>query len=303
LNIDPRHLPAVLAIVEHGSFVRAAEALGMSQPALSKNIALLEYRLGARLFIRGPKGAVLTEAGEVVARSARNLDSVIRRAQDEIEALAGGSEAALTVGVSPSLMLRLVPQTLARLSNEGLASDINLVEGLDDALTTALRDGQLDMVVGPIQELHGAPSDLVETRLALDRYFIGMNPRHPLAARQSLQMAELADQQWVLPLPNSTHYRVVEGLFTAAGLAWPKGVIATNSPQTLERLIGATDRLCLITGAMFLGGPGAILPIPLDNAPVRSIGVKQRRDHLPPRLAERFVAALAQAASGLSAGV
>ena len=55
MNIDPRHLTLVLAVTRHGSFNRAAEALGISQPALSKSIALLERRISAKVFERGPR--------------------------------------------------------------------------------------------------------------------------------------------------------------------------------------------------------------------------------------------------------
>lgn len=300
MKLDPRHLPAVLAIVEQGSFARAAQSLGLSQPALSKHIAVLERRLEVRLFDRSAKGAKLTDAGQVLLRSARNLDALLKAAELEVKAAREGSDAPLTVGVSPSLMLRLVPDTLARLAREGLTAQLTVYEERDDVLARALRDGELDLVAGPLEALHAGPDDLIEVPLAQDSYYVGVNPHHRLVSRPSLRLGELQDEAWLLPMPGTSHYRVVQSLFVAAGLPWPKTAIETNSMQVLEQLIASTECLCIVSGVMVMGPVRTIEPIVLEGAPSRRIGIKQRRGYILPAYAQRFIQCLKDAYRALT---
>ena len=80
-NIDARLVAYLLAVAEHGSFIAAADALGISQPALSNSIALLERRLGVRVLERSHKGSTLNDYGEILVRRAASIRSLLGQAE------------------------------------------------------------------------------------------------------------------------------------------------------------------------------------------------------------------------------
>src|ERR1700756_2998365 len=95
--LDSRLLRHFLAVVEHGNMTAAASSLGLTQPALSKSIHHLEQDLGLDLFLRHPGGVTPTHAGEVLARHARLIESGLRGAAEEIDAIRRGTAATIQV--------------------------------------------------------------------------------------------------------------------------------------------------------------------------------------------------------------
>lgn len=294
MRVDPRHLGLVLAIVKHGTFNRAAEALGMSQPALSKSIALLERRLGEKIFERGARGSTLTEAGTIIARSAENVEQLISRVKQEIDAKAHRSQGPLWVGATPSMMLGIIPEAVTRLVKSGHHLNLSLVEDLDDKLTAALLHGKIDLLVGPVAGLHPGPAEIIEEALAEEPFQIGVPVGHPLAGKKSLKLADLIDEAWVLPAPGSSFYRTVEAMFIATGTPWPQNVIATNSLVALERLVATAGGIAILTPAQLFTRPSSIIAIPVEGAPVRAIGVRRLKGIRLPALADLFLAELRQ---------
>lgn len=301
MTIDPRHLAHLLAIARHGSFNRAADALNLSQPALSKSIALLERRLGARVIERGPRGSALTPAGEILVRRARGLETLVADAEREVRLNAAGAAGPLAIGATPSAVLRLVPDALARLAAAGERIEVSVVEGLDGTLLPALADGGIDIMVGPVGGLYPAGPDVVEEALIEDPFSLGVGPSHPLAGRASLSLAELAEAAWVLPLPGSAYHRHVEALFMTAGVPWPTDRIGSNSLGMTERLVRETGRVAIITRLQVLADQAAPLrAVPLAGAGSRRVGYRLRRGSEPSPLARRFIAALRAAAGAIT---
>lgn len=292
MGIDPRVLSLVLAIAEHGTFNRAAKALGISQPALSKKISLIERRLGAKLFERGARGSTLTEAGTVIVRSAHNLHNILERARKDIAAEPARPTGALVVGATPSMMLGLVPEALTRLAKQQQHLRITIVEGLDDQLTPALARGELDLLIGPLEPLHAAPDGLTQEKLADESFGVGLAPGHRLAGHKKLRLADLHEEPWILPTPGSSFHRTVEAMFMTAGLPWPSNFIQTNSLHTHEQLVLTTGRVALLTSAELVSRRTDIRVVSLEGAPVRTIGVRRQAGMLLPPLADRLLACL-----------
>lgn len=287
-KIDPRHMAVVHAIVEHGTFNKAAEALDLSQPALSKAISLLEHRVGVKIFDRGARGSVLTEAGRIVARGAQNMNSLLARTEAEISFRSHGISGPFNVGATPSMMLDLVPAAVARLSNDGLPLAFTLLEGLDDRLMAALQCGEIDLLIGPVESLHGCPVDLVEIKFADDCHFVGFRPGHPLSSSKGLYLKDLESFGWVLPTGGSSYFRWVEALFLAAALPWPRDCISTNSLPALQQILGLTERVTILTG-VHVRNASPIVTVPLIGSEPRHIGVKRRKNFELPGIAELFL--------------
>ena len=136
--IDPRRLLELRHIAQLGSFSRAAAALGMSQPGLSKNVSALEHSVGARIFERSRKGSRLTEIGELLLRHSDGLDALLNRAASEVDERKKGRSGSLTIGVSPVATASLVPRAIAALLVETPNISTVIQEKADDDLIRAL---------------------------------------------------------------------------------------------------------------------------------------------------------------------
>src|SRR5664280_2842012 len=145
MAIDPRRLIELLSIAEHGSFTRAAAARGISQPALSHSMALLERSLGARVLDRGKNGATLTDYGRLLATHAQALTTLLSRASDDVRLKKLGLEGLLAVGASPLACAELVPRAVARLKRESPDILVQIYERPDDQLIEGLRAGEIDL--------------------------------------------------------------------------------------------------------------------------------------------------------------
>lgn len=278
MKIDPRHLANLLGIARHGSFNRAAAACAISQPALSNSIAQLERRLGVPVLNRTRRGSELNDFGKILVRSAENIDAVLLQATEEIRLKRIGVEGPLRIGVTPSVMLKFMPDVLALLLTRHATAALTFVEGLDDQLLPALQSGELDFVLGPLSGVFPAPLDIIEDALFDDPFSIGVGARHRLAARRSLSLSELSDAPWVLPLPGSSYRRHIEALFMTEGVPWPSNCVIMSSLPMVESVIAQTDRVTIITLLQSsMQNTWRLKSIPLKGGGKRTVGVKWRK--------------------------
>src|SRR5205085_2208607 len=113
-QLELRHLVALRAVAETGSFGRAAEQLGYTQSAVSQQIAALERAVGAQLVERpgGPRPISITEAGTVLLRHADGIVARLRAAQADLAALSAGDAGTLRVGTYQSVGSRVLPEVI-----------------------------------------------------------------------------------------------------------------------------------------------------------------------------------------------
>lgn len=248
-SVDPKRLIELLRIADRGSFTRAAQALGVSQPALSNSMAVLEKMLGVRVFERTRNGAMLTEFGQLLAGHAAAIDSVLSRAADELEAKKRGLEGSLVVGASPVACIDIVPRAVARLKRETPNLVVSIEERADDELIAGLRSGEIDLVVNSAGLLVEGP-DIVSETLARDAFVVSMRTGHRLAGKKSLLIADLREEQWVLPSPHTTMSRQIELLFAAENQAWPLQAIITNSITALKSIIMLSDCVTILSARL-----------------------------------------------------
>jgi LysR family transcriptional regulator of gallate degradation len=278
-----------LAVADHGSFNRAAAARGLSQPALSNSIAQLERRLGIRVLDRTRRGSQVNDFGKILLEGARTVDAVLKQTAERVRLKHLGVSGPLRIGSTPSMTLKFLPDLMAILLKDSGAVQISITEGLDDQLVPALQAGELDLVLGPSFG-SALPSDLIEDELFYDSFSIAVGPRHALAKRRSLLLAELKDQPWVLPGPGSAYRRHVEALFLNAGVSWPADSVVSNSLPLVESIVTLTNRVTVITRLQAIAHNfWRIRAIPLRGAGVRTLSVKWRRAGDMPPLANRLM--------------
>ncbi|MCW8196030.1 LysR family transcriptional regulator [Proteobacteria bacterium 005FR1] len=187
-----RQLRHFLALVEHGNFGRAALALHLSQPALSRSIQALEADLGCTLMIRHPRKISLTAQGEKVLEHARRLvagSNTLVEAVRQIDNLDAGL---LRIGAGPFPAAEMVPRAVARLISRYPKLQVEVVVEQFSALHQRLRDERIELFVADVRELLNE-TDLEITRLPVHRVVAVCRPGHPLLERESLDFRSAAN--------------------------------------------------------------------------------------------------------------
>lgn len=262
-RVDPLKLRHFLAVLDGGSFARAAGTSGISQPAMSKSIAALEQNLGERLFERGRAGACATPIAQILARHARIILAEYSLAQAEIRAVHHASAHELSIGSSPSLAQSLLPRAISRFRNRWPAVAISVEVGFSNPLFTSLLAGDIDLVLSAPEG--GATTDtrLSQTFLLeeYDRLVVGAN--HPLVHHDKIELADLIDYPWIVPR-RSDRLNRIHSVFAAAGLPPPSYVLRSESSELARGLLMEQPFICLI-GADVLGfdiAEGALRTLP-----------------------------------------
>jgi LysR family transcriptional regulator, benzoate and cis,cis-muconate-responsive activator of ben and cat genes len=191
--MELRHLRYFIAVAEAENVSRAALKLHVSQPALSRQVRDLEDELGFLLLERSAKSVRLSEAGRAFLTEAR---AVLQRAEEAVKnarALATAEGGELHVGYAPSLTARILPQTLRAFQAELPNVRVRLHDLSTEEMLAGLRDGKLQIafLVRP------APAVLRGLRfqeLARDSLCLAVAPKHPLARRRVVTLAEAARQ-------------------------------------------------------------------------------------------------------------
>jgi DNA-binding transcriptional LysR family regulator len=299
--LDPKRLVELLRIAEHGSYTRAAAALGVSQPALSNSMAVLEKALGVRLLERTRYGATLTDFGRLLAGHAAAIEAVLARASGEVELTKLGLAGSLAVGVSPIACVEIVPDAVARLKRETPNIAISIQERSDEELLAKLRSGEIDVLVSATGLATDPPDIMCETLLR-DVFVVVLRSGHPLARRKSLSLAELRNSDWVMPNAQTTMWHHIEALFAAENEPWPTYCVTTNSIAALKTVVIRSDSVSIVSARLVRleADAGYMACVPLRTPHfVREVCLRQRRGGMSTPLAKRFVAAVNEVAADL----
>lgn len=236
MRLDTRQLRNLAAVVQEGSFMRAATVLNISQPALSKSIRLLEREVGAKLLERGRHGAKPTSYGKALVFRYKRIEVELRGSAHDIDALKGLSQGHLAIGATRTVASYVVPAAVSALKAARPNIAVEIVEDRATKLIKALKDGQLDIVVGPI---HGdsVGDELTEEFLFESRLVIVTRPGHPLTRRRNVTLADLAAYGYVGSDDDSTVARQVQLLLKTAKMTGLPYAVQSNSPQANKEII------------------------------------------------------------------
>jgi len=243
LNI--RQLALLAHLAEERCVMRAAAAVGMTQPAASRLLREIEDTLQVRLFERHARGIVPTSSGEILARHARSIISEINLAQQEIATLKSGLSGQASLGTVTTPAANLVPAAIVLLKQKhpGLLVSVELDHSRP--LVEKLRQGQLDVVVARI--LDAAEADELQFEpLSDEQHAVLVGSQHPLAGKTGSRLEELMEYPWVLPPPGSVLHERLLGLFLQRGLAAPANVIQTQSLQMITHLLQTTHAVAVL---------------------------------------------------------
>ncbi|MCC7082272.1 MAG: LysR family transcriptional regulator [Burkholderiales bacterium] len=288
--MEPRDLEYFAVIAEHGNLRRAADTLGMSQPALSKSLRRSERWAGAKLVERTPKGIRLTDLGTALSAGAKRLRLSFDDLQREIHDLSSGRTGCLRVGTDVYSAEHVLPQVSIAFIRHAPKVTLKITAGAGDVLVTALRRGELDLIVGGIPQRED--EDLVQEGLYEDDFIVYASARHPLAHRKRLGIADLASQQWAISSADSNAWRWFEAALREAGLPAPAIGLETSSISLRLQAVSASHLLGFTGSRVLHGLPAHISLVDLrvkGTAWRRTCGIRHRRGAYLSAAAHRFI--------------
>ncbi|EST55985.1 transcriptional regulator [Brevibacillus panacihumi W25] len=290
--MELRQVRYVLAVAEERSFSRAANRLHLAQPSLSQQIAKLEKLLGVTLFHRLPQHVELTDAGQRFVQVAQTLVDMSEGLEREMRSYAVGESGKLMVGSLPITGAYVLPHVISAFTKRFPGVELQLVEDTSSHLEQLLVRGKIDvsLLTMPI----GDPS--IETIPAInEEIFLALPPQHPLAKRKEIDLAEVADQPFIL-LKEGQGFRTISlRLCELAGFR-PRIVFESSNIQTVQSLVSAGMGLSFAPKMIALA-PGSAEPpvyVPLTSKPSRTLVVAYRKDRPLSKPAEAFVRILVE---------
>lgn len=288
--MELRDLGYFAAIADHGNLRRAAEALDLTQPGLSKSLRRLEQEMRTKLVSRTPKGVELTAVGRALAAHVQRLrlafEDVAREAADLSEGRAGH----LRIGANP-VHADLLPVACAALLKEAPGVTFSADVSDNDLLVPALRKGDLDLVVNyfPDAPIEGCD---VEPLPGAHDIVIYAAASHPLAASKIVTLADLAGQGWVLSPVNVLPWHWLSQAFQKSGQPPPRVAFETRSVRLRLQVVAETRHLGFLPRRVVRQAARSFRLKELAVQGVawrRQIGVIRRADAYLPPTARRFI--------------
>jgi len=225
-----RHLRLLIALHEHGTVQKAADAVALTQPGATKALNEIETMLGVQLFQRTYRGLEITDMGLCAVRYARLIYSDLAHFHEELEGMQQGRGGRLSVGLIMGAV-PLISTALSRVRSQQPAISIEVVEDTSARLLTLLDRGRLDAAIcrsGVSQRPYLYNSlDIHEEELA-----VICHPDNPLVQRKQITLADLVDVSWIVYPANMPMRLLLEREFHEADLQFPLYPIETASAFT-----------------------------------------------------------------------
>ncbi|MGJ7916548.1 LysR family transcriptional regulator [Massilia sp. LXY-6] len=287
--MDFRDLKYFEMIATEGSLARAAERLHRTQPALTKCIDRLEDDLGAKLFEKDGRGMRLTAAGEVLVRRTRQMAIMVEETAREMQDYAGGLQGKVRIGCLPTLAEHMMPRVFEQLLLEAPAISINLSVAMNDNLLASLRDGELDLVVGPMLD---NDADIVCEQIAEDTVVVMASENHPIFDAPCT-LAGLLDYKWMLPARTVASRQWLDQTFERHGLPRPQVQIEPNVLNAILPILEKTSLLGFVSRFNLVSGRARVREVVLAEAQMkRRLGLSWRKNGYLSPAAVRIVEVL-----------
>lgn len=243
-RIKLRDLQVLMSVAQYGSMGKAAQRLNTSQPNVSRSIADLEHLVGVRLFDRHAQGIVPTEFGRVLLDCGAAVFDELRQGVRNIEFLSDPGAGEVRIGCNPFIAASFVSAVVALLSRQYPRIAFHIVAAEAEALHRDLRERSIDLLVAwrfdPIDD-----DQLGFEVLYDDRYAVVAGAKSSWIARRRIHLAELMNESWALPPPNTVIGSAAMAAFRAKGLTYPRLRVSTITPEVRISLL-ATGRFLTI---------------------------------------------------------
>ena len=283
-----RRLQVFVKLCETRHMQTVASLLGLSQPAISSTIKVMESGCGQPLFERTPRGLQPTRASHEILFPIRRALNELRHIETDITALRGSLRGVVQVGALPLGRTRILPEAMVRMMAEHPGIQVITNESPFDLLATELRAGDVDFVFGALRP-EGYASDLIGEALLTEDMVVLARRGHPLYSK-AVPHDELGAARWVLPRAGSPARQMLDECFTRFGIAPPRPVVESGDMAIIRGLLLRSDMLAAVSAHQLeqeiASGELCILPLEL-NQTTRAIGLTYRNGclHSPVALA------------------
>ena len=237
-------LHVLMTVVQAGSMGKAAQILNTTQPNISRSIGELEQALGVRLLDRHRQGIEPTEYGHALLDCGVAVFDDLRQGVKNIAFLADPTAGELRIGTTTFLAASFVSALVDRLSRRYPRIVFHLVTGYTETLHRELAERNVDLLIirgsGPIADPRYDFEFLFD-----DSYVVAAGPQNQWVRRRRIEIAELVNELWVLPPPDSVIGSIVMDAFRASGLDYPRVSVVTDCPHMRISLL-ATGRFVTV---------------------------------------------------------
>lgn len=309
-RIRLRHLQCFLAVAQLGNLRRAAEALSITQPAVTKTLNELESLLGQQLFVRGRMGATLTDEAQAFMRHANDSVNALGLAVDSV--LRQPDAAPLRIGVLPTVAPSFMPGVLQAFALRWPRLTVRVSTGRNATLVEQLRSREVDAVIGRLSDPE-LMAGLSFEPLYAEPLVIVLRPGHALRAAtnpdaKKRAVVAAAEPAWsemsafpfVLPLPGTLIRQVADGFLSRHGIGPGASLVETLDTSLARALVLQGDHLWFTPLGAVLPDlqAGTLARLSVDLTPEEAVGLILRTEPLAGAAAQAFVAAVrAQAAA------
>ena len=284
-------LHVLMTVIQAGSMGKAAQILNTTQPNISRSIGELEQALGIRLLDRHRRGIEPTEYGRALLDCGAAVFDDLRQGVKNIAFLADPTAGELRIGTTTFLAASFVSALVDRLSRRYPRIVFHLVTGYTETLHRELAERNVDLLIirgsGPIADPRYDFEFLFD-----DSYVVAAGAQNQWVRRRRIEIAELVNELWVLPPPDSVIGSIVMDAFRASGLDYPRVSVVTDCPHMRISLL-ATGRFVTIFPASafrFLAKRSdlKILPVELPTA-LRPNGIVTLKNRALSPVARLFI--------------
>lgn len=241
-----KHLQLLVTLGETGSLSETARVTHTTQPALSRWLKDLEDDAAGIIFERHARGLRPTVIGEILIAHAKRILIETDRAQQNLNAVASGQTRTIVVGTSPASAPRFVPDAISRFLDLFPLARVELYESTMNSLMEKLKLGQLDLIVGRLDN-YKPDSDLQSELLYDEQLRVVTRLTHPLAPKEPVIWEDLYQYDWIV-WPTGTPIRSkLDQALTGAGLKPPNYRVESNSQVGNLWLLQNTDMVSIVS--------------------------------------------------------
>jgi DNA-binding transcriptional LysR family regulator len=286
--MELRQVRYFVVVAREQHFTRAAEEIGIAQPALSQQVRSLERELGVALLERTSRRVRLTAAGEVFLARAEQLLADAAEAQREMQEFAGLARGRVAVGAVPSLDERWLADLLSRFYHLYPGIELVLREETTAELVELVAQGQLDLALIHLAESADRPG-LATAPLFSEDLVLAVGPEHPLAGEERVGLVALREERWVLLKPGSVVRQSVVDACTALGFA-PRIAFESSALGPVRALASVNLGIAVLPRSIAEADGPPIAVVRLDPpALTRTVGLVWRAASSRSRAAAAFL--------------
>lgn len=276
------------AIAAAGHMTRAAESLGVTQPALSSMLRKLEEEVGAALLHRTGRGVALTEAGRVFLRHAEEALRQAGEARTAVRELMGLERGSIRVGGGATAITYLVPRAVSRFRREHPGVRFYVREAGSGSVAQSVLAGELDLGIVTLPLKAPGASDLLVTPWTHDELRLIAPARSALAAKRTFRWRDLEHESMVGFEAGSAVREVIDRAAAAAGVSL-NIVMELRSIESIKQMVGAGIGVGFVSGFALRPGEGLACR---DGKLARELAIVRRRDRVPSPAVAAFERAL-----------